>query len=108
MGAVPGEPGLWPELQAPDAGTLPAARRRGLALTVTAALVADARSRGAATVFLSAGDNDVAQIYARLGFRTVGTALIAEPAEWVPSVRPGRRPLPGGAREFLAAASTGA
>lgn len=62
-------------------GTLPTARRRGLALAVTAALVADARSRGAATVFLSAGDDDVARIYARLGFRTIGTALIAEPAE---------------------------
>lgn len=62
-------------------GTLPAARRRGLALAVTAALVADARSRGVRTVFLSAGDQDVARIYARLGFRPVGTALIAEPAE---------------------------
>ncbi|MFD9044682.1 GNAT family N-acetyltransferase [Streptomyces bottropensis] len=62
-------------------GTLPAARRRGLALAVTAALVADARSRGAETVFLSAGDDDVARIYARLGFRKIGTALTAEPAE---------------------------
>ncbi|WP_435809643.1 GNAT family N-acetyltransferase [Streptomyces iakyrus] len=62
-------------------GTLPAARRTGLARAVTAALVADARSRGAATVFLSAGDDDVARVYARLGFRRVGTALIAEPAE---------------------------
>ncbi|GAA2490335.1 hypothetical protein GCM10010406_28060 [Streptomyces thermolineatus] len=62
-------------------GTLPAARRRGLGLAVTAALVADARSRGAGTVFLSAGDDDVARIYARLGFRRAATALIAEPAE---------------------------
>ncbi|MEU8382800.1 GNAT family N-acetyltransferase [Streptosporangium sp. NPDC048865] len=61
-------------------GTLPAARRRGLALAVTAALIADARSRGVKTVFLSAGDEDVARIYARLGFRRAGTALIAEPA----------------------------
>jgi GNAT superfamily N-acetyltransferase len=60
-------------------GTLPSARRRGLALAVTATLVADARSRGVGTVFLSAGDEDVARIYARLGFRRVGTALIAEP-----------------------------
>jgi ribosomal protein S18 acetylase RimI-like enzyme len=59
-------------------GTLPSERRRGLAFAVTAALVADARSRGIATVFLSAGDADVARIYARLGFRSVGTALIAE------------------------------
>ncbi|MGA5140073.1 GNAT family N-acetyltransferase [Streptomyces azureus] len=62
-------------------GTLPTARRRGLALAVTAALIADARSRGAETVFLSAGDGDIAKIYARLGFREIGTALIAEPAE---------------------------
>lgn len=62
-------------------GTLPTARRRGLALAVTAALIADARSRGVETVFLSAGDDDVARIYARLGFRRVATALIAEPAE---------------------------
>lgn len=62
-------------------GTLPTARRRGLGIAVTAALVADARSRGVETVFLSAGDDDVARIYARLGFRRVATALIAEPAE---------------------------
>jgi ribosomal protein S18 acetylase RimI-like enzyme len=62
-------------------GTLPSARRRGLGRAVTAALVADARSRGIRTIFLSAGDDDVARLYARLGFRTVATALIAEPAE---------------------------
>ncbi|MEU3404127.1 GNAT family N-acetyltransferase [Streptomyces sp. NPDC006670] len=60
-------------------GTLPAARRQGLALGVTAALVAQAREGGVTTVFLSAGDEDVARIYARAGFRRVGTALIAEP-----------------------------
>ncbi|MFE5626136.1 GNAT family N-acetyltransferase [Streptomyces virginiae] len=60
-------------------GTLPSARRQGLALGVTAALVAQARERGARTVFLSAGDDDVARIYARAGFRRVATALIAEP-----------------------------
>ncbi|MEV7419394.1 GNAT family N-acetyltransferase [Streptomyces sp. NPDC089919] len=59
-------------------GTLPAARRQGLALGVTAALVAAARAAGAGTVFLSAGDEDVARIYERAGFRRTGTALIAE------------------------------
>ncbi|MFE0772109.1 GNAT family N-acetyltransferase [Streptomyces sp. NPDC058861] len=59
-------------------GTVPAARRRGLGLAVTAALVADARARGAELVFLSASDGDVARLYGRLGFRTVATALIAE------------------------------
>ncbi|MFK8845086.1 GNAT family N-acetyltransferase [Streptomyces sp. Ac-502] len=62
-------------------GTLPSARRRGLGLAVTAALVADARERGVRTVFLSANNDDVARIYERLGFRRVATALIAEPAE---------------------------
>ncbi|MFI2184333.1 GNAT family N-acetyltransferase [Streptomyces sioyaensis] len=62
-------------------GTLPTARRRGLGLAVTAALVADARSRGVETVFLSAGDEDVARIYARLGFRRIATALVGGPAE---------------------------
>ena len=62
-------------------GTLPAARRQGLAFAVTAALAAEARSRGVATVFLSAGDADVARMYGRLGFRPVGTALIAEASE---------------------------
>ncbi|MER8188311.1 GNAT family N-acetyltransferase [Kitasatospora sp. NPDC094015] len=61
-------------------GTLPTARRQGLGLAVTACLVADARARGAGTVFLSAGDEDVARIYGRVGFRRIATALIAEPA----------------------------
>lgn len=59
--------------------TLPAARRRGLAAAVTHALVADALGRGCEVVFLSAGDDAVARIYARLGFRRAATALIAEP-----------------------------
>jgi hypothetical protein len=45
------------------------------------ALVADARSRGVGIIFLSAGDDDIARIYTRLGFRRVATALIAEPVE---------------------------
>ncbi|MFE9633016.1 GNAT family N-acetyltransferase [Streptomyces sp. NPDC006463] len=60
-------------------GCLPSARRQGLALGVTAALVAQALERGARTVFLSAGDEDVARVYGRIGFRRVATALIAEP-----------------------------
>jgi len=60
-------------------GTLPAARRRGLAAAVTSALVADAFDRAIDVVFLSAADEDVARIYRRLGFRPVATAMIAEP-----------------------------
>jgi len=60
-------------------GTLPVARRRGLALAVTAALVTDARARGVDLVFLAAGDADIARNYARLGFIPCATAMIAEP-----------------------------
>jgi ribosomal protein S18 acetylase RimI-like enzyme len=60
-------------------GVLPASRRRGLAAGVTRALAAHALASGAQTVFLSATDATVARIYARLGFREVGTAMIAEP-----------------------------
>jgi predicted GNAT family acetyltransferase len=58
--------------------TLPAARRRGIGAAVTSALVTDARSRGVDLVFLSAGSADVARVYARVGFRRVGTACVAE------------------------------
>jgi predicted GNAT family acetyltransferase len=60
-------------------GTLPSYRRRGLGAAVTALLVEEAVRR-VSTVFLSAGDDAVARIYARLGFRALATACIAEPA----------------------------
>jgi len=61
-------------------GTLPAARRRGLGAAVTVALARTALDGGARTVLLSAGGAAQARLYARLGFRRVGTACIAEPA----------------------------
>jgi GNAT superfamily N-acetyltransferase len=60
--------------------TLPSARRRGLGAAVTAALVDDARRGGAEIVFLSAGSEDIARVYGRLGFERVGTAGLAQPA----------------------------
>jgi N-acetylglutamate synthase-like GNAT family acetyltransferase len=60
--------------------TLPSARRRGLGAAVTAALVADARRGGAEIVFLSAGSEDIARVYGRLGFARVGTAGLAQPS----------------------------
>jgi ribosomal protein S18 acetylase RimI-like enzyme len=60
-------------------GTLPAYRRRGLGAALTAALVRAAAELGARTVFLSAGDSEVSRVYARIGFRTVGTAMVAAP-----------------------------
>jgi N-acetylglutamate synthase-like GNAT family acetyltransferase len=59
--------------------TLPAVRRQGLGGAVTGALVHDARERGAEVIFLSAGSEDIARVYGRLGFRRIGTACIAEP-----------------------------
>lgn len=61
-------------------GTLPSARRRGLGAAVTAALAAAALADGVRTVFLSASDDAVARVYEGLGFRRIGTAMIAEPA----------------------------
>jgi ribosomal protein S18 acetylase RimI-like enzyme len=58
---------------------LPAYRRRGLGAAVTSMLVRDALSNGVTTVCLSADDEDVARVYARLGFVTVGAVGAAEP-----------------------------
>jgi ribosomal protein S18 acetylase RimI-like enzyme len=64
--------------------TLPSARRRGYASQLAAALARRAVADGADLVFLSAGDDDVARLYSRVGFRRIGTACIAEP----PAVAP--------------------
>jgi GNAT superfamily N-acetyltransferase len=60
-------------------GALPAFRRRGLGAAVTSTLVADAFERGVETLFLSAGDEAVARVYARVGFRTIGRVGAASP-----------------------------
>ena len=57
--------------------TLPSHGRRGLGTAVTAALLDDAVRGGAEVVFLSAGGDDVARLYSRLGFVRVGTAGLA-------------------------------
>lgn len=67
-------------------GTLPRARRRGLGAAVTAALVAEAHRLGLTTVFLTANDERVAQLYARHGFRTAATACFAQPPPAAPDV----------------------
>jgi len=61
-------------------GVLPAARRQGLGAAVTALLARDAVEHGVDTVFLSASDDAVARVYARIGFREIGIAIIAEPS----------------------------
>jgi ribosomal protein S18 acetylase RimI-like enzyme len=58
--------------------TLPSARRRGLGALVTAALVEDARRAGVRTVFLSAGSDDIARVYRKVGFARMATACIAQ------------------------------
>jgi ribosomal protein S18 acetylase RimI-like enzyme len=60
--------------------TLPAARGRGYASQLTASLARRALSDGAELIFLSAGDDDGARLYSKVGFRRIGTACIAEPA----------------------------
>lgn len=50
---------------------------------MTAALADDAARRGVGTTFLSAGDEDVARVYervgfVRVGFVRVGTACVAQ------------------------------
>jgi ribosomal protein S18 acetylase RimI-like enzyme len=65
-------------------GTLPAYRRRGIALALTSLLVEDAVRRGVVTVFLSAGDDAVARVYERVGFRCIATAGVAEPSNAAP------------------------
>jgi ribosomal protein S18 acetylase RimI-like enzyme len=60
--------------------TLPAFRRRGVGLAITAALVQELRQQGVDLMFMSAGSDDVARIYERAGFRRVAHACTAEPA----------------------------
>jgi len=59
-------------------GVLPTFRRRGIAGALAHALASEALSRSITTVFCSAQDEDVARVYAAVGFRRVGTACIAE------------------------------
>jgi ribosomal protein S18 acetylase RimI-like enzyme len=51
---------------------LPAFRRRGVGAAVTSALVRDALERGVDSVCLSAGDDTIARVYARVGFQEIG------------------------------------
>ena len=60
-------------------GTLPAYRRRGIGGALMALLAVGRQGPGVATVFLSAGDADVARVYQRVGFRRAGTACAALP-----------------------------
>lgn len=60
--------------------TLPSARRRGLGAAVTATLARELRAAGTELIFLSAGSEEIARVYLRVGFRRVGTACVAEPA----------------------------
>ncbi|WP_434740968.1 GNAT family N-acetyltransferase [Micromonospora sp. SH-82] len=64
--------------------TLPVARRQGLGAAVTAALARALRDGGTEVILLSAGSEEVARVYRRVGFRQVGTACLAEPAPPVP------------------------
>lgn len=71
---------VGPVAEVVGVGTLPVARRRGLGLAVTATVVRAVLADGVRVVFLSADNEDVAALYARLGFTRIGTSCIAEPA----------------------------
>jgi predicted GNAT family acetyltransferase len=66
-------------------GTLPSARRRGIAAALVAALLEDALTRGVTTAFMGADSDDVARIYERAGFRRIGSVAAAE----APAAAPG-------------------
>jgi ribosomal protein S18 acetylase RimI-like enzyme len=55
--------------------TDPAFRRRGIASAVSRSLVADHLANGGQAVWLSAADTVAEQVYARIGFRTLGVQL---------------------------------
>ncbi len=61
--------------------TVPSARRRGLSGAITAVLAQHAYDAGVQTLLLSAQNDAVARVYARVGFRQVGTAHAAEQPE---------------------------
>jgi predicted GNAT family acetyltransferase len=58
--------------------TLPRLRGRGLGAGIASALVAHARE-SAHLVFLTAGDDDVARVYERVGFARLATTVVATP-----------------------------
>jgi GNAT superfamily N-acetyltransferase len=66
------------ETEVVGVATLPSHRRRGLAGGVVCALLADAAANGVTLALLSAGGDDVARVYERVGFVRVGTSGAAE------------------------------
>jgi ribosomal protein S18 acetylase RimI-like enzyme len=56
-------------------GTLPQYRRRGIAATLSTALLADHFAAGATMAWLSAGDDPAHATYAKIGFRDAGVQL---------------------------------
>lgn len=67
---------IGPVSEVVSVAVLPAARRQGVGTAVTRLLAEHALAAGCDTVFLSAGDDGVAKVYERVGFRRVATACI--------------------------------
>lgn len=65
--------------EAVGVATLPSARRRGIGAAITSTLAADAFARGVDIVLLTAGDDEIARVYERVGFVHIGQAGSAEP-----------------------------
>jgi ribosomal protein S18 acetylase RimI-like enzyme len=55
--------------------TLPDARRRGVAASLSSALVADVLKRGGEAVWLSVEEDAARACYAKIGFQTIGSRL---------------------------------
>ncbi len=55
--------------------TLPAARRQGVAASLSSALVADVFGRGGEAVWLSVEEDGARACYAKIGFRRIGSRL---------------------------------
>jgi ribosomal protein S18 acetylase RimI-like enzyme len=62
-------------------GTVPEHRRRGVAGSITSALIRDCLAAGCDTIFLTAGNEPAVRAYQRVGFRTTARGMAAsEPA----------------------------
>jgi ribosomal protein S18 acetylase RimI-like enzyme len=88
MAKVEGDPVAVGSFQSTDGAaeitgvaTLPGFRRRGIGAALTSYLASEAFARGVEVIFLSADSHDVARVYGRLGFVTIGSVGAAEVVE---------------------------
>lgn len=85
LAPLDGVGGVW------NVGTRPRYRRQGYAAALMAALLADLRAQGVTTSALLAS-RDGYPLYARLGYRRIGTVAFLGPPDQARRWRPRRRP----------------